>query len=199
MKKEADYIVEAYEKVLEKKLSDKQKKLAQAAEPTDEITGADFKALKKKKKFDEAFSKACKSLDEIYSEILEENKHINKKFARRYNKVTGALLKAIPGSDEYKTLKAERDDLVSILRDHNMSAADLDALLVKKEKEMPLPDTSETAEVTNQYNDSGYSDTEDISSKTISVDFSNNTNSNDQITATTQDSTEVKPVVAVGM
>ena len=32
----------------EKKLSDKQKKIASAAPPEDEITGADFKALKKK-------------------------------------------------------------------------------------------------------------------------------------------------------
>ena len=32
----------------DKKLSDKQKKIASAAPPEDEITGADFKALKKK-------------------------------------------------------------------------------------------------------------------------------------------------------
>ena len=36
-----------------KKLSKKQKKIAQAAPPPDEITGADFKALSKKKKVDE--------------------------------------------------------------------------------------------------------------------------------------------------
>ena len=33
----------------QKKLSPKQKKIAEAAEPKDEITGADFKALKDKK------------------------------------------------------------------------------------------------------------------------------------------------------
>jgi hypothetical protein len=33
-----------------KKLSPKQMKIAAAAKPTDKITGADFKALKKKKK-----------------------------------------------------------------------------------------------------------------------------------------------------
>jgi chromosome segregation ATPase len=197
MKKETDYIAEAYQKVLEKKeLSADQKKIAQAAEPKDKITGDDFKALKKKKKFDEAFSKACKGLDEIYGEILEENRHINKKFARRYNKVTGALLRAEPGSEEYKTLKAERDDLVSILKDHNMSAADLDAFLIKKEKETPLPEVNNTPNNTGNENSDGvqYSDMED--SNTISVDFS--TNSTEQSTATS--SQENTPTVAaIGM
>ena len=41
-------ILEKHEKG-KKKLSDKQKKIAQAAPPPDEITGADFAALKKKK------------------------------------------------------------------------------------------------------------------------------------------------------
>jgi hypothetical protein len=35
---------------MKKSLSPKQMKIANAAKPTDKITGADFKALKKKKK-----------------------------------------------------------------------------------------------------------------------------------------------------
>lgn len=35
---------------MKKTLTPKQKKIANAAKPTDKITGADFKALKKKKK-----------------------------------------------------------------------------------------------------------------------------------------------------
>jgi len=48
-------ILEDLQKLSEKKkkLSKKQKKIAQAAPPPDEITGADFKALNKKKKLDE--------------------------------------------------------------------------------------------------------------------------------------------------
>jgi|TARA_B100000085_G_C18516143_1_gene501704 hypothetical protein len=36
--------------ILKRKLTDKQKKIAEAAEPKDEITGADFKALAEKNK-----------------------------------------------------------------------------------------------------------------------------------------------------
>ena len=52
MNKDAQLIAEAYETLLEakKKLSPAQKKIAQQAPPPDEITGADFKALKGKKK-----------------------------------------------------------------------------------------------------------------------------------------------------
>ena len=73
-----------------------------------------------------------KMLEEAYVSILE-SKHINKKFARRYNKITTELLKAKPGSKEYQKIKNERDDLVSILKDHGKTPADLEEMFAKKE------------------------------------------------------------------
>jgi hypothetical protein len=81
-------------------------------------------------------------MGEAYETILEF-KQINKKFARRYNKVTAAMLKAQPGSEEYGALKTEREDLVAILRDHDQTPKDLEAFLVKKEKSNPLPDVQD--------------------------------------------------------
>lgn len=99
---------------------------------------------------------------DAYETILEF-KHINKKFARRYNKVTAAMLKAQPGSEEYGALKSEREDLVAILRDHDQTPKDLEAFLVKKEKNNPLPDVQDP-QTANQYRDNSYSDTADIPS-----------------------------------
>jgi hypothetical protein len=96
-------------------------------------------------------------------ETILEFKHINKKFARRYNKVTAAMLKAQPGSEEYGALKTEREDLVTILKDHGQTPKDLEAFLIKKEKENPLPEVQDPQSM-NQYKDSSYSDTADISS-----------------------------------
>jgi hypothetical protein len=96
-------------------------------------------------------------------ETILEFKHINKKFARRYNKVTAAMLKAQPGSEEYGALKSEREDLVTILKDHGQTPQDLEAFLVKKEKENPLPEVQDPQSM-NQYKDSSYSDTADIPS-----------------------------------
>jgi hypothetical protein len=96
-------------------------------------------------------------------ETILEFKHINKKFARRYNKVTAAMLKAQPGSEEYGALKSEREDLVTILKDHGQTPKDLEAFLIKKEKENPLPDVQEPQSA-NQYKDNSYSDTADIPS-----------------------------------
>jgi hypothetical protein len=101
-------------------------------------------------------------MGQAYETILEF-KQINKKFARRYNKVTAAMLKAQPGSEEYGALKTEREDLVAILRDHDQTPKDLEAFLVKKEKSNPLPDIQDP-QTANQYKDSSYSDTADISS-----------------------------------
>ncbi len=99
-----------------------------------------------------------------YQTILEF-KHINKKFARRYNKVTAAMLKAQPGSEEYGKLKAEREDLVTILKDHGQTPKDLEAFLVKKEKENPLPEVQDhNPQTQNQYQDNSYSDTADLTS-----------------------------------
>jgi hypothetical protein len=86
-------------------------------------------------KKDDSKKKKGKSLAEAYAEIVEESKHINKKFARRYNKVTGELLKSDPGSKHYTKLKSERDELVKILADHGMTPADLDSMLTKTEKD----------------------------------------------------------------
>ena len=101
-------------------------------------------------------------MGQAYETILEF-KQINKKFARRYNKVTAAMLKAQPGSEEYGALKTEREDLVAILRDHDQTPKDLEAFLVKKEISNPLPDVQDP-QTANQYKDSSYSDTADISS-----------------------------------
>ncbi len=94
-------------------------------------------------------------------ETILEFRQINKKFARRYNKVTAAMLKAQPGSEEYGNLKTEREDLVTILKDHGQTPKDLEAFLVKKEKENPLPDVQDP-QTMNQYKDSSYTDTADI-------------------------------------
>lgn len=99
-----------------------------------------------------------KELEEAYQKILE-SKYINKGFARRYNKVTAALLKAEPGSEEYQKLKAERDDLVTILKDHGKTPAEIQDLLAKKPKEETTEYTPNTA---NQYGDNTYSDTSDL-------------------------------------
>jgi hypothetical protein len=122
-------------------------------------------AGKKSKTEDEA-------LKEAYQQILE-SKYINKKFARRYNKVTAALLKAETGSEEYQKLKSERDDLMTILKDHGKSVADLEELLAKKEKENPLPDNDFSPNVDQQYGDNSYSDTADLPSNVIPGDFNN--------------------------
>jgi hypothetical protein len=71
MNKDAKLLAEAYEAVNEakKKLSSAQKKIAAAAPPPDEITGADFKALKAKKK-----GKKDK-LKEAYEAVLKNKVH----------------------------------------------------------------------------------------------------------------------------
>jgi hypothetical protein len=104
-------------------------------------------------------------------ETILEYKLINKKFARRYNKLTSAMLKAEPGSEEYGQIKSEREDLVSILKDHGMSPRDLEEYLVKKERENPLPEVQDqNSQTQNQYQDNSYSDTADLtSSSEISV------------------------------
>jgi hypothetical protein len=98
-------------------------------------------------------------------ETILEFKQINKKFARRYNKVTAAMLKAQPGSEEYGKLKAEREDLVSILKDHGQTPKDLEAFLAKKESENPLPEVQDhNPQTQNQYQDNSYTDTADLAS-----------------------------------
>ena len=135
-------------------------------------------AIKKAKAEKEGKSNKKKdedALKEAYQQILE-SKYINKKFARRYNKVTAALLKAEPGSEDYQKLKAERDDLVGILKDHGKSVSDLEDLLAKKEAANPLPDEDFSPNTDNQYGDTSYSDTADLDSNVITADFSQQTN-----------------------
>jgi hypothetical protein len=120
-------------------------------------------------------NKDAKMLVEAYEMVLE-SKYINKKFARRYNKVTSELLKAEPGSKEYAALKSERDDLVSILKDHGKTPSDLDAFFVKKEAtQTEEPQMSRDEQATfNQYGDSSdnFSDvSSEGDSKIIKADF----------------------------
>ena len=101
---------------------------------------------------------------DAYQTILEF-RQINKRFARRYNKVTAAMLKAQPGSEEYGKLKAEREDLVTILKDHGQTPKDLETYLVKKETENPLPEVQDhNPQTQNQYQDNSYTDTADLAS-----------------------------------
>lgn len=118
------------------------------------------KALNDKKK--KSMHKENAEMAQAYETILEF-KHINKKFARRYNKVTAAMLKAEPGSEEYGKLKSEREDLVNILKDHGQTPRDLETFLQKKESENPLPEVQDQSPQThNQYRDNSYSDTADL-------------------------------------
>jgi hypothetical protein len=118
------------------------------------------KAAQDKKK--KSVHKENAEMGEAYETILEY-KLINKKFARRYNKLTSAMLKAEPGSEEYGKIKTEREDLVSILKDHGMSPRDLEEYLVKKERENPLPEVQDhNPQTQNQYQDNSYTDTADL-------------------------------------
>lgn len=131
MNKDVTFLTEAYQTILEKKLSKAQKKIAAAAPPPDEITGADFKALKSKKG-------DKNKLEEAYDQILEAtatDKVINKKLARDYYKAVKAMRKAEHGSKEYEKFKSQKEDIVKLVNDHGKTIADLDAFLTKKEKE----------------------------------------------------------------
>jgi len=180
MNKDAELLAEAYLKVLEEKKHCKAAKdgcdcdkceeceenqtvaEAKKAKPDylDVDKDGDKKALADKKK--KSVHKENAEMAGAYETILEF-RQINKRFARRYNKVTAAMLKAQPGSEEYGALKTEREDLVTILKDHGQTPKDLEAFLVKKEKENPLPDVQDP-QTHNQYKDSSYSDTADIPS-----------------------------------
>lgn len=185
MKKDAELLAEAYSKVLEQSAHCKAAKEGCDCDKCDECEenqkvneaknakpdyidldkdGDKKESMKKaaddKKK--KSFHKENAEMAQAYETILEF-KHINKKFARRYNKVTAAMLKAQPGSEEYGKLKSEREDLVTILKDHGQTPQDLEAFLVKKEKENPLPEIQDPQSM-NQYKDSSYTDTADIPS-----------------------------------
>ncbi len=186
MNKDADLIAEAYQKVLEgtehckyakegcdcdkcKECKENQTvdEAKKAAKPDyiDIDKDGDKKESMKKAAHDKkkkSIHKENAEMGQAYETILEY-KLINKKFARRYNKLTSAMLKAEPGSEEYGKIKSEREDLVSILKDHGMSPRDLEEYLVKKERENPLPEVQDqNPQIQNQYQDNSYTDTADL-------------------------------------
>lgn len=155
MNKDTLLLQEAYTNVLEKKAFKKPDKdkdgIPDWADKKDNSKKDNDKKDSKKKKKDE--------LEEAYQKILE-SKHINKKFAKRYSRVTADLLKAEPGSKAYIKLKNERDDLVSILKDHGKTPSDLDEFLTKKEvEEVKAEESTEqntTPELCTQCGDGGH-------------------------------------------
>jgi len=186
MNKDVDLIAEAYQKVLEgtehckwakegcdcdgcKECKDNQAvEEAKNAKPDyiDIDKDGDKKESMKKAVADKKKSvhKENAEMANAYETILEF-RQINKRFARRYNKVTAAMLKAQPGSEEYGKLKTEREDLVSILKDHGQTPKDLEAYLAKKETENPLPEVQDyNLQTQNQYKDNSYTDTADLAS-----------------------------------
>jgi hypothetical protein len=149
MNKDSQFLQEAYIAILEKKTkmkggwvppwikdkkdSEKESKKDSEKESKKDSEKESKKDDKKNKK--PALKKEKKgALEEAYLEVFE-SKHINKKFAKKYNKITSQLLKADPSSKDYASLKSQRDDLVKILSDHGMTPADLDELLTKTEKD----------------------------------------------------------------
>ena len=186
MNKDVEFLAEAYQKVLEGNMHCKSAKEGcdcdkceeckenQTVDEAKKAAKPDYIDIDKDGDKEESMKKAAhdkkkKSMHKENAEMASayetilEFKHINKKFARRYNKVTAAMLKAQPGSEEYGKLKSEREDLVTILKDHGQTPQDLEAFLVKKEKENPLPEIQDPQSM-NQYKDNSYSDTADISS-----------------------------------
>jgi hypothetical protein len=189
MNKDADLLAEAYQKVLEgtehcksalKGCDCDKCEECEANQTVDEAKNAkpDYLDIDKDGDKKESMKKAAedKKKKSVHKENAEmasayetilEYKLINKKFARRYNKLTSAMLKAEPGSEEYGKIKTEREDLVSILKDHGMSPRDLEEYLVKKERENPLPEVQDqNPQTQNQYKDNSYTDTADLAANT---------------------------------
>ncbi len=185
MNKDADLLAEAYQKVLEEAMHCKAAKDGcdcdkcedcKENQTVDEAKKAkpDYLDIDKDGDKEESMKKAVsdkkkKSMHKENAEMADayetilEFRQINKRFARRYNKVTAAMLKAEPGSEEYGKLKTEREDLVSILKDHGQTPRDLEAYLVKKEAENPLPEVQDhNPQTHNQYKDNSYTDTADL-------------------------------------
>jgi hypothetical protein len=176
--KDRDSLQEAYNVILEKKKDSKDKKEDKNSkdinkdgkvDKTDSYLANRRKtialAIAKKEGKKEEVKENKKTFDENLQETYQslfESKFLNKKFARRYNKITSALLKAEVGSKEYTQLKNERDDLVSILKDHGMSVKDLEALLDKKEVSEPKEETPVSPNANHQYPNSEDSDVKDL-------------------------------------
>lgn len=124
MNKDIKYIEEAYETILEKssknccntscedcedcddckadkekKLSSKQKKIAQAAPPPDKITGADFAALKKKK------VKEGLTFNELYRAVIGE---ASKEMDFSPSLISGPFAKSKRAFEVFKDLDGNR-------------------------------------------------------------------------------------------
>jgi hypothetical protein len=163
--KDRQLLSEAYNTILEKKKDFKEKK--KDVNNDGKIDKSDDYLANRRKIIAQAIAKKESkknfkdTLKETYETLFESN-FLNKKFARRYNKITSALLKAEPGSKEYNQLKMERDDLVNILKDHGMSAKDLEKLLTKKENDTKEEETHFSPNTNLQYPDSEDSDVKDL-------------------------------------
>jgi DNA-binding transcriptional MerR regulator len=168
--KDRQLLSEAYNTILEKKKNSKEKK--KDINKDGKIDKSDDYLANRRKVIAQAIAKKegkkedkknfKDTLKEAYETLFESN-FLNKKFARRYNKITSALLKAEPGSKEYNQLKIERDELVNILKDHGMTAKDLEKLLAKKENNTEENEEKSFSPNTNlQYPDSEDSDVKDL-------------------------------------
>ena len=140
MNKDAQLLAEAYELIAEKKkkLVGGQKKLAAQAPPPDEITGADFKALKAKKK-----KKVEEELQDLYGQVIEEARAlVKKKHYNEYKNLTKWLLdnKDKHGKKVYEKAKARRDELVGIFKEEGMEPHEVkDSFAKKVESNEPDP------------------------------------------------------------
>lgn len=172
--KDRNFLQEAYNTILEKKKDPKNKKEDKDINKDGKVDKTDSYlanrrktvalaiAKKEGKKVDKNKKTFDENLQETYQSLFE-SKFLNKKFARRYNKITTALLKAEVGSKEYSQLKTERDDLVNILKDHGMTVKDLENILDKKEvSEEPKKEATFSPNINHQYPGSEDSDVKDL-------------------------------------
>ena len=172
--KDRHCLSEAYNTILEKKKKSEDEKSEDEkdvnkdgkVDKTDSYLANRRKAISlaiaKKTKTNENKKNFEETLKETYMTLFE-NKFLNKKFIRRYNKITASLLKAEPGSKIYTQLKNERDDLVNILKDHGMTVKDLEALLNKENSSsVEEKEKSFSPNVNHQYPNSDDSDVKEF-------------------------------------
>jgi len=133
MKKDVDFLAEAYQRVIEAK---KAKPDYLDVDKDGDKKESMKKALKDGKK--KTRSKVEEELANAYQSILEASatdKVINKKLARDYYKAVKAMRKCEHGSKDYTKFKSQKEDIMTLVKDHGKTIADLDAFLTKKEKE----------------------------------------------------------------
>jgi hypothetical protein len=132
---ERRYKQRIYEK---KKLSKKQLKIAKAAPPPDEITGADFAALRKKK--NETLDEYVNSLNEKKKKKKKPSDHANYTAGR---KNVSALDKAVAAYNKAKKTPGKADDMAAIKRRDRLE---------KKEKPSGIPSKYNMSEKLNREN-----------------------------------------------